>query len=562
MRRALSIRKLVKGMFYFLLLPMSLMIIGSFILRFSEQREQAVREQKNILRIIALPVRNELDCIDTTMEELTSNNIAARSLSMPSKSGQIIMNSYVLRTAMDTIFNTSPNLNMMILYFPNTNILLVKDDGFLNWKVANKTSLIAQIKASYINEVQSGVVKEDDWCIQEVEGRAFLRRDIGGNGVHCMALLDIHSTLKKMAESEPATQLRFSQNGNVIAQWPEDVDFFVDTKENMSNAIQVYESIRGYQLERLVIIDNLYGVDRITVLLWVLSVILIMLILILMLIWHQQFQKPMNCLVNTMHDIAEGDLSARAELLGAGEELRLVNKMFNQMLERIQQLKIERYEQELRIRQTKLSYYQAQIRPHFYLNCLKNLYSLAQQKDMQNIEESILLLSKHLRYCFQWHSETVTLQEELDMCNNYIDLVGLTTILKPEFQLDVDTELLQCLVPPVSVLTLVENSLKFGMSDQRRLQIRITARLLQVDETTYYQIGVYDSGPGFTVQQLSELNGYGENYDKEETGHVGIQNVIARFRLIYGEQFEIAFSNQDGACVELFIQNRQRACRP
>ena len=108
-----------------------------------------------------------------------------------------------------------------------------------------------------------------------------------------------------------------------------------------------------------------------------------------------------------MEKIAEGDLNTTANDPKAGRELQMTNATFNQMLERIRALKIESYERELEKKQTQLQYYRAQIRPHFYLNCLKNIYSLAERREFANIEQSILYLSGYLRYTFQDNADTV-----------------------------------------------------------------------------------------------------------------------------------------------------------
>lgn len=554
--RTISIRKLAIGMFVFVLIPMSLVIIASSVLRMFDQREAVVEEQQNLLRITASTVKNELQRVENTLKEITGNNIAARSLSVPSPTAQISINTYVIRTAMDTLFNTSPNLSMMMFYCPQTNIMIEKDDGFLHWEAVNKTSLISAIKASFIKQIQQQTPLSEDWYVQELEGRYFVRRDIGGEGIYCAALFDLQEVLKGLSENDPKAYWKIQDAGTMEVQWPE------KETEMPPFAVSVREKVAGLELWRTSVPESyFYGTDVFTVLLVSLSFVLVILLAVLILIWRRQFLQPMNRLIDTMGAIAEGDLSARAELLGAGQELRLVNQTFNRMLERIQTLKIQRYEQELNVRQTKLQYYQAQIRPHFYLNCLKNLYSLAQQNEMQNIEESILLLSNHLRYCFQWHTETVTLRHELEMCRNYIDLMGVTAVIKPQLQVDVDAELLQCSIPPVSILTLVENSLKYGLSDRSQSVIRITASFLESEEATYLQIGVYDNGPGFTAAQLSEMNGLVEDGGNEQSGHVGVRNVMARFRLLYGDRFDAAFSNQGGGAVELFIEQEKNAGR-
>ena len=55
------------------------------------------------------------------------------------------------------------------------------------------------------------------------------------------------------------------------------------------------------------------------------------------------------------------------------------------------------YDRLLQVQKTKMQYYQIQIRPHFFLNCMKNLYAMAEGKKYEKIQEMILTLSSYLR---------------------------------------------------------------------------------------------------------------------------------------------------------------------
>ena len=92
----------------------------------------------------------------------------------------------------------------------------------------------------------------------------------------------------------------------------------------------------------------------------------------------------------------------------SSKEFAQVNDTFNRMINTITNLKIESYERKLAAREAELAAEKAeltslrmQIQPHFYLNCLKNIYGLAQMGSFQEIQDEILLLSKHLRYIFR-----------------------------------------------------------------------------------------------------------------------------------------------------------------
>ncbi|MDD3429501.1 MAG: ATP-binding protein, partial [Oscillospiraceae bacterium] len=108
-------------------------------------------------------------------------------------------------------------------------------------------------------------------------------------------------------------------------------------------------------------------------------------------------------------------------------------------------------------------------------------------------------------------------------------------------------------VPPVSILSLVENSIKYGVKDNEVLRITITARRLEMDGGVLANIMVTDNGPGFTPRQLESLN---KRAPQEKNGqHVGLANTVRRLQLLYGKNMAVAFANSKtgGARIELFL---------
>lgn len=119
---------------------------------------------------------------------------------------------------------------------------------------------------------------------------------------------------------------------------------------------------------------------------------------------------------------------------------------------------------------------------------------------------------------------------------------------------EIDPELNDLPLPPVSLLTLVENSVKHGRMIGKPLKLTLSAHLLKTEEGSMADLSVSDNGTGFTAEDLKQLN---RGTPQEENGqHVGLFNVVRRLQLLYGEQAAIAFTNNrrgGGARVELFL---------
>lgn len=100
-------------------------------------------------------------------------------------------------------------------------------------------------------------------------------------------------------------------------------------------------------------------------------------------------------------------------------ELEQANDQFKDLMEQIKTFKIAMYEQELEKQQIQLDYMKQQIKPHFFLNCLTSIYSMAQIQMYQEIEDMAMSTSKYFRYLFQNGEDFVPLENELEHVRMY-----------------------------------------------------------------------------------------------------------------------------------------------
>lgn len=113
-------------------------------------------------------------------------------------------------------------------------------------------------------------------------------------------------------------------------------------------------------------------------------------------------------------------------------------------------------------------------------------------------------------------------------------------------------------ITAISILSFVENSVKYGACLNEGLKIMIQIQKMQTDEDEYLNIHISDNGRGFDKDVLKHLN---LNIETRKDGTtIGIYNVIERFKLYYGaESIECAFSNADGAHSDIFIRKGKRS---
>ena len=78
-------------------------------------------------------------------------------------------------------------------------------------------------------------------------------------------------------------------------------------------------------------------------------------------------------------------------------ELEQANSQFKNLMRQIKKLKIDIYEKELEKQKTMMNYLQLQIRPHFFLNCLNTIYSMAQTQLYEEIMKMSMITSNYFR---------------------------------------------------------------------------------------------------------------------------------------------------------------------
>ncbi|WP_419871954.1 histidine kinase [Candidatus Pristimantibacillus sp. PTI5] len=111
-----------------------------------------------------------------------------------------------------------------------------------------------------------------------------------------------------------------------------------------------------------------------------------------------------------------------AAIVACSLELEYANKLFNNLLEQIKIFKIDSYEHELEKQRIQLDYMKLQIKPHFFLNCLTNIYSMAQMQMFEDIQSMAISTSNYFRYSFQNGQDFVRLDDELDHVRIYLEI--------------------------------------------------------------------------------------------------------------------------------------------
>ena len=200
---------------------------------------------------------------------------------------------------------------------------------------------------------------------------------------------------------------------------------------------------------------------------------------------------------------------------------------------KLQALEKENLEQQL-------EYLKYQINPHFFMNTLNNIHALV-DIDPEKAKGTILELSKMMRFVlYEGDKKGVPLSKEFEFIRHYIQLMKLRYTDKVKIAVDLPAEAPDKLIPPLMLITFIENAFKHGISYQHESFIDI-------------KVEISHPSPLTTHLLFSCRNSKAEK-PNEEKGGVGLQNVKQRLNLLYDNNYTLKIQDEsDVYSVDLTI---------
>lgn len=268
---------------------------------------------------------------------------------------------------------------------------------------------------------------------------------------------------------------------------------------------------------------------------------------------HKSIISPINQLETSLTSLRSGDFSTRIPVNNSCKEFSDVNNAFNQMVEKIEDLKISVYEEHLLQQNTEMLFLKSQVAPHFLINCLNAIYHLTANGDYKNTLTMTVYLGDHLRYALA-DVTTVTFKDELDKVINYIELSKLRFPESIKLNLDYDSNLDNTVVLPMLILFQVENIIKYEVVYGELTEINIVAKIIENNKGKRIFIEIWDSGLGYKEEILEQLRS-DTMLSQGDGNNIGTKNIVRRLSLVFGNEFNINFSNKEnfGAWVQIEI---------
>lgn len=171
---------------------------------------------------------------------------------------------------------------------------------------------------------------------------------------------------------------------------------------------------------------------------------------------------------------------------------------------------------------TELLHLKSQVNPHFFFNTLNNLYGLMEKDSKER--QMVLKLSDMMRYSiYEGEKDWVSLKNELDYLQNYIELQEIRYHKKSDVQLNHQIDNPQAKIMPLLFIILLENAFKHGLEN--------------LEKNAYIHIDLNESN--------NEVNFVIENnFDLQQSNNevgIGLKNLKRRLELVYPKRHTLSF---------------------
>ena len=342
--------------------------------------------------------------------------------------------------------------------------------------------------------------------------------------------------------------------GNVISRSASGINRYVVITDSNTSSLQdeygqienIYDSGTGYIIADKSIFytcktDTKKGlvvitVDDISRNIWLISILIGVIALILIAITIITFRSTANSSKHYTRDIkkiedafeavSNGDFDVSLNI-SSSKEFKTIGNDFNEMLQGLKDQIDKNKELAENVAFSQVKQLESQFNPHFLFNTLDNIRFMA-RIDVKAADKMIVSLSGLLRYSIRDAREEVTVREDLNNIQNYLNILQIRFNKRFAYKMNVDEEIMDCFIPKLMLQPLLENAVKYGFNGKEKLSVVIRGEEKQGNLIFTCE----DDGVGIEENVLEEIL---QNLKEEsnKTGHNGLYSIHRRIKLLY-----------------------------
>lgn len=248
-------------------------------------------------------------------------------------------------------------------------------------------------------------------------------------------------------------------------------------------------------------------------------------------------------LTHFMQEVQEGSMDMQMES-DDRDEIGMLYRGFGSMMKRIRTLINEVYLSKITQKEAELKALQAQINPHFLYNTLSLINWKALAAGEEDISRMTLALSTFYRTALNRGRNVLQVETELSNTRAYLEIQSMLHDGDFDYEIEAQTEILQCESLNLILQPLVENAIHHGIEEKTDGRGKITVRGWKEDNCVWFM--VEDNGVGMEQEVADKI------LTMESKGY-GVRNVNERIRLCYGEKYAMKVESVVGKGTKMTI---------
>lgn len=251
--------------------------------------------------------------------------------------------------------------------------------------------------------------------------------------------------------------------------------------------------------------------------------------------------KPLKKMEKYMVQVNPDNMDQRMEIL-TDDEIGHLSMKFNQMMDRIRNLKEQVIEEQEDKRKYELQALQAQINPHFLYNTLDSIIWMAETND-SNIVAMTEALAKLFRISLNKGNEEISLERELEHVKNYLIIQSMRYADKFTYEISAEPGVERCRTIKLILQPIVENCIYHGIKKKRGTG-KITIRAYRREQNLIIEVS--DDGCGMPEEICRKILSDEIESENISGSGIGVKNVNERIQLRFGKKYGLSYSSEEG----------------
>lgn len=448
---------------------------------------------------------------------------------------------YQMFTQLERVLASADHSGLVALRDNHTGQILAKmrDDR------ADSLTMDSQISSFKLRVAQDDM-PDTSW--QMINGHTYLvkRFDYRNNSV--FFALDIENSMReRVAFAWDENTRIFITDGTLVLELTEDALLQTDLTWEKCCASGFWQGSSVWYSENLpiavCIVQQRSVLEMVPAETWVLLILFLICVANVGSLWRiirLEVLLPARKLSDAMQQIRQGNLQYRLEdtYYRNSDDMQYLFDSFDEMADEIEASS----RKDKKMYQAEMDNLRLQVNPHMLLNSLNTIYSLAQMKKYDVIQEYALHLVDYFRYALRRNDNLVSLKQELEVVRTYIDIQKIRYPGALSFVYTINAECSNALVPPLLIQNFVENCVKYAVKPGK-----VTEIILNVCRAgDRMKITVTDTGSGMKQEVLDRLQVGVPYVDALGHKHIGIWNCRRRIEVFYNEEPQIEIVSDAG----------------